>query len=240
MSRAAQSARSLAALLVLLTILVVGTGRQPTGAPAPGIAPAGPSYLFLSANTDDHLSLHEASRRLASPEQKLSHHLVAEILRELRLRGASVHDAVGDWSDGVENSLVVVLPAAEPASLRCAAAWFGLLARQKAVLAFHADPAGVDVLTKLDLPGVDLGALRLQLDRSGILDRTIVPHPHGAGVLVVDEGGRLNGPLECLARKLGGRLRRQAGRCDSLAAPTRPLAEQRYHAVLKEYHAARR
>jgi hypothetical protein len=238
MSRAAPSVRSSGALLLLAAILAAGAGL-PTGGTSRR-APAGPSYLFLSANTDDHLSLTEASQRLHSPAQKLSHHLVSEILRELRVRSARVNDAVGDWSEGVENSLVVVLPTAEPAALRCAAAWFGLLAQQKAVLAFYADPAGGDVLTTLELPGVDLATLRRLLDHHGIHDRTLVPHAHGSGVLVVDAGGRLSEPLDNLARQLGGRLRRQAGRCESLAGPTRVQARQRYHEVLRAYHAARR
>ena len=158
MSRFASPSRAAGLLLVILLAACLSV---PTESASSRPAPAGPSYLFLSPNRDVDLSLPEVSRRLASPAHRQFHRLAGKILQELGVRGAEVHDAVGDWSDGVENSLLVVLPDAAPAdALRCAAACFGLAADQKAVLAFHADPAGRDVLTVLDLPGRDLAAVR--------------------------------------------------------------------------------
>ncbi len=56
--------RSLLALLLVLAACVA----VPVGSSLPH-GPTGPSYLFLSSNTDDHLSLAEASQppRLACP-----------------------------------------------------------------------------------------------------------------------------------------------------------------------------
>ncbi len=178
-------------LLVLSLVLAAGTFLPGGVAPEP-LAPTGPSYLFLSPNIDDHLSLAEVSRRLGSPMHKHYHQLAGDILRQLGVNDLQVHDAFGDWGDGVENSLLVVLPAAEPQTLRCAAAWFGLLAQQKAVLAFHPDPAGPDLLTTLDLAGYELAAARLLLDQHGVHDRTILVH-----------AARL--PGRCPGRRLIGR-----------------------------------
>ena len=86
--------RSLLALSLVLSACVavpVGSSIQH--------GPAGPSYLFLSSNTDDHLTLVEASRRLASPVQLRYHRVAGDILQRLGVKDAKVHDAVGDWGD---------------------------------------------------------------------------------------------------------------------------------------------
>jgi hypothetical protein len=225
-------------LLVLALALASSAALFPRR-DAPRAAPSGPSYLFLSPNIDDHLSLAEASRRLVSPAHKQYGLLAGDILRQLGVRGAEVHDAVGDWCEGVENSLVVVLPSAEPDTLRCAAAWFGLAAQQKAVLAFYGDPAGADVLNILDLPGRDLAAARWLLDRHGVRDRAIRVHPRGSQVLVLDAEGRLGEALGQLARHSRGRLRCYPGRGESLAGPTRLQARQRYAEVIRAYQVSR-
>ncbi len=112
--------------------------------------------------------------------------MAGDILQRLGVKDAQVHDAVGDWGDSVENSLLVVLPDAHPKTLRCAAAWFGLVAQQKAVLAFHPDPAGTHLLSVLDLPGHDLATARRLLDKHGIRDRTILAHQGGCRVIVLE------------------------------------------------------
>src|SRR5262245_48075080 len=64
-------------------------------------------FLFLSANTDEDLPLEEATRRLHSPRQKEFRELAAQLLdASARHR---VRDAMGDWSDGVENSILVTV-----------------------------------------------------------------------------------------------------------------------------------
>jgi hypothetical protein len=201
-------------------------------------APTGPSYLFLSPNTEDHLSLVEASKRLDSPVQQRYRQLAGDILQRLGVPDAKVHDALGDWGDCVENSLLVVLPATDPPTLRCAAAWFGLVAEQKAVLAFHPDPAGSHMLTVLDLPGHDLRAARWLLDQHGIRDRTILAHPGGCRVIVLETDS--SGPaLLQAARDAGGRLHHCIGRGECLAGPTRSQARQRYAEILRAYQVGR-
>jgi hypothetical protein len=221
--------RSLLALLLVLAACVA----VPVGSSLHH-SPAGPSYLFLSSNTDDHLTLVEASRRLASPVQLRYHRLAVDILQRLGVKDAKVHDAVGDWGDSVENSLLVVLPDARPQTLRCAAAWFGLVAQQKAVLAFHPDPAGTHVLSVLDLPGRGLAAARRLLDKHGIRDRTILAHHWGCRVIVL-ESRTAESALSDAVRSAHGRLRSYAGRGECLAGPTRLQARQRYTDIIEAY-----
>ncbi len=221
--------RSLLALVVLLAACVaipVGSSVHPVL--------AGPSYLFLSPNTDDHLSPAEASRRLASPAQFQYHQLAGDILKQLGVNDAKVHDVLGDWDDNVENSLLVVLPAAHPQTLRCAAAWFGLVAQQKAVLAFHPDPEGNHRLTVLDLPGRNLAAVRRLLDEHGIHDRTILVHQGGCRVIVL-ESHLADPALRDAALAAHGRLHSYTGRGECLAGGTRLQARERYAEIIQAY-----
>src|SRR4051794_5896167 len=111
----------LAALLGGLSVAVAqSTARRPE---AP---PAHPACLFLSPNIEDGLSLAESLRRLDSRDQAQSRELAHSILQRLGVPGGEVHNALGEWSEGVENSLLVVVPdAIDIRTLRCAAAWFG-------------------------------------------------------------------------------------------------------------------
>jgi hypothetical protein len=238
MSRFAPSSRSAASLLALSVTLAACFALVPQHT-APRPAPTGPSYLFLSPNTDGDLSLAEVSRRLVSPAQKQYRHLTSDLLRQLGLAGAEVHDAVGDWSEGVENSLLVVLPSADPQALRCAAAWFGLMARQKAVLAFHADPWGSDFLVVLDLPERDFALVRCLLDGHGIRARTILTHACGSRIVVLDRGGQQTEALRGVARHSRARLSWHTGRAESLDGPTPLQARQRYREVIRAYQISR-
>src|SRR5262249_37783803 len=159
-----------------------------------------------SPNTDVGLSLQESVRRLGSPEHADSRRLADRILRELAVGPGLVHDALGEWQGGVENSLLVVLPQApDAAPLRCAAACFRLAADQKAVLAFRPDPRGADVLVTLRVSAA-LADVRRLLDARGIRDRTILIDPDGCRVFVLDGGGRRAGALAELARVMNARL----------------------------------
>src|SRR5205823_5452536 len=123
----------------------LGSVRLLPALPQPAPAPVGSACLLLSPNVDDGLDLAEARRRLRSPEHARYRRLAGDILDDLGIRRHQVHDALGEWQGGVENSLLVGLVGpADPGTLACAAACFGLAAQQKAVLAFHADPAGPD------------------------------------------------------------------------------------------------
>src|SRR5262245_51255791 len=97
-------------LATLLGVLAGLALALPRGGPASAPAPPAPAYLFLSPNTDHGLPLPEAARRLRSPAQERSRRLAAEILRQVGAPRAAVVNAVGDWSDGAENSLLAVVP----------------------------------------------------------------------------------------------------------------------------------
>jgi hypothetical protein len=197
------------------------------------IRSAGPALLFLSPNTDEGLSLEESLRRMGTPVHENSRLLARDILQHLAAGHAEVHDALGDWEGGAENSLLVVLhQTRESQLLRCAVAWFGLLTRQKAVLAFRPHPWGRDVVATIDVPGY-LPEIRAHLDRHGLRDRTILIDRTGCRVVVLDEGGRQQVALRQFARTLNGRLELQRGHSEAVVGATRDEARTRYREVLR-------
>lgn len=214
------------ALALALTWLALPLGHNPA-------APSAPAILFLSPNTDEGLTLEESLKRLAMPDHARCRGLAQRILNDLEVGPGHVHDALGEWEGGIENSLLVILPLAPDAeTLRCAAAWFGLVADQKAVLAFRPERRGPDILLMLEVPGTWLEVRQL-LDAHGIRDRTILFDAGGCRVYVLDEGGQLRHAAQRLAKTTNGRLTSQRGRGESLAGATREEARERYREVLR-------
>jgi hypothetical protein len=194
------------------------------------------AYLFLSPNTDEHLDLTQAQQRLRSPDHARYRRLASHILGDLGVAAHQVHDVLGDWGGGAENSLLVVLPCGtDPEAVRYAAASFGLAARQKSVLAFHADPSGPDALVTLDLPGLRLEEVRKALDEHGLPERTLLAHAGGWRALVVLAGGA----CVALPGVPGAAATRQPGRGEYLGEPDRLRAGERYRAVIRAYQAQR-
>ncbi|MFO0844046.1 MAG: hypothetical protein U0797_16870 [Gemmataceae bacterium] len=208
--------------LALLAGLLLAA-RLVVGAHGTAAAPHGPALLFFSSNTEDGLSLRQAVDRLGAPAHERCRARAERVLRELSAGPALVHDAIGDWQDGVENSLLVVLPRSPDAgTLRRAAAWFGLIGDQKAVLAFRPEPGGRDVLVTLVVPGT-LEEVRDRLTVHGVHDRTILVEADGCRVIVVVEGERY-AELAAAAARMKATIDRRHGRSELLAAPTRDEA----------------
>lgn len=223
-SRSRSSLAYLAALLIAARLLV--------GVPA--TINGGPALLFFSANTEEGLSLREAIDRIGDPNHTRVRHLAAKVMRDLSAGPALVHDTIGDWEDGVENSLLVELPrSAHPATLRQAAAWVGLIGDQKAVLAFRPDVRGSDVLVMMVVPGT-LQEVRDTLTRHGVHDRTILVEADGCRVYIVADGGEEYAAVAAAALKMNAAMEARPGRSELLAGPTRDEARRRYQEVIRQ------
>jgi hypothetical protein len=231
--RSRSAAGALAGLLVALVFLFPARTLPLANA---GDERQSVAYLFLSSNTDEQLSLSQAVARLDSPVQAHFRGVVGAILDQLDVGRYRVLDGVGDWSDGVENSILVTFtPPADEATLRYAAAWFGLLADQKSVLAFVADPAGPDAVLAFDLPLRDVQVLRLVLDRHGIPCRTLLPQVNGCRVIVFDEGRRFGAVLHRLGAWHDAAIRSTAGKGFLVGETTRLEARERYQREIRCY-----
>lgn len=221
-------------LRLLLFAAVLGVASLIAPAPMPVLPVHGEGVLFLSSNTDVGLDAEQSLARHRSDDHRRGRDLVRSVLADLGVRRADIRDGVGDWADGSENSLVVrVSRGVSPVTMRRAAAKFGLLASQKAVLIFRPDASGRDALHVVETPA-PMHVVRARLDRHGLDDRTLVVTPGGVRVLVVDIGGERGGDFRDLTRSVGGRGATTRGRADLLAGPTRAEAAARYREVLDE------
>lgn len=190
---------------------------------------------FLSSNTEDGLTLGDAERRLESPRHEHFRRRAEALAIGAGMRGVHVFDALGDWSDGVENSLLVQSEFdAGRTTLREVAARFGLEARQKSVLVFHADEGGRDETAFLELPPTALPVLRNRLDAHGILFRTIVRTRDGIQVVVLDQQKPSHARIEQAAKALHGRVQFIAGESLSLGADDREAARQQFRSTIRE------
>jgi hypothetical protein len=249
---------SLAALLLLLAV-------HPWLGSVPSAHPAGSAYLFLSPNTEEQLTLDQARARLRSPAHQQFRDVAQGILDQVGSSEGRVFDALGDWTDGTENSLLVVVPRPherrlnrgfpdEPSgartmledasTLRYVAAWFGLLADQKSVLVFTPTPSGTDAVLEMDVPGVgerspeaspSLNALRHGLDEQGIRVRTLVLREGGVRVVLYDKGQQQQASLERVARRFGGRLSSTPGVGFPLEESTRRRARSRFQEEIRRF-----
>jgi hypothetical protein len=196
------------------------------------------AYLFLSSNTDEDLALEEARRRLSAETQSRYRHVASDILARIGLSEHETRNALGDWSDGVENSILVEISnSPDRARLRYAAAWFGLLANQKSVLLFRADMGGPDCVYQLDVPEASTPQLRRVLDTHGIKFRTILPRGQGHRVVVFDEGRQLRVKLTRLAAFYEVRLSETMGAGAFLGDDERAAAQRAFRQVIDEYEA---
>ncbi len=193
------------------------------------------SYVFISPNTRDNLTLKEAIEGLRSAdEQRLIEEtrLVACRLR-LRLR---VRKAVGSWTDGAEPSTLIRASATE-SSLRYAASWLGKFARQKAVLYFRQSSSGEDGMYVLILPRQhpDLAAITTELDSNGVADRTVVPSKKRVLVYIVDLKDKLRAKVLTAAQRLHARLSFIKGQGELIGDDDREKAQAVFEREVLKY-----
>ena len=164
------------------------------------------SYVFVSPNTRENLTIREAIARLSSlDEQRL---IDEAVLVTCRLHVASrVQRAVGSWSDGAQHS-TVLRTRADETTLRYAASWLGKFARQKTVLCFHRRSSGRARMYVLFVPrgNRDMAAVAAELDSDGLANRTLVPRKMRMLIYVVDLKNELRAKVQTAARRLRARI----------------------------------
>ncbi len=136
----------------------------------------GDSISFISPNVST-LTFAEAVHALDGDRQKLVAAASAEIDEKLGIKSVN-HPAIGAWSDGAENSLMVIAPGASTAQIRVASAMKGYIADQKAVLVFHPDVKGNDFLASFDVDGKATG-IHEKLLKDGLSFHTLQPVGEG-------------------------------------------------------------
>ena len=163
------------------------------------------SYLFISPNTHEGLTLNDALINLASPEESAIISQIKDAGCRLGLRPV-VFKSIGSWSDGAEHS-TVSRTTTDTETLRYLSARLGNFARQKMVLTFHRDHSGSARLYVVRLNRRrSITAATRELDRDQIPNRTIVPLRSQLRIYIVDLTGVLLKKTQTAARHLGGSL----------------------------------
>jgi hypothetical protein len=233
--------RKVDGILLLLALLLAcageGFSQQSNSLEARDAgAQSGRSYLFVSPNTSENLTLKEALRKLNSPEE------IALILdgRSLACRlglKARIAKTIGSWTGGVEHSTLLRIVTDEQA-VRYADAWLGKRARQKSVLYFQKRATGASRMYVLTARrrGRSLSLIAKILDRSGVANRTLVPFAHRTLIYVVDLKDELRRQIADAAQRLGARTRVLEGTGDFIGDDgDRDKAQQVYSEIITKY-----
>ncbi len=194
------------------------------------------TVAFSSPNVEQ-LDFGQALNRLHSDNHRQFRESAAQLLNRLQVKG-KIEDAIGDWEDGAENSLVHDLNVPSHDLSRYIAAWLGRIGKQKAVLHFIPDKAGKDFLHETTVPQTDLASLRGQLSQLGIQFRTLVPQPEGTKVLLFDEGGQLKDRFVQFARANRGQVQQLSGTGEFIGGPDRAAASEKYRQIIGDYESA--
>lgn len=100
---------------------------------------------------------------------------------------STAQNAVGDWPNGSEESIVHTAPkGTDYNKLKYLAAWHGISGQKKSVLIFHPNPKGPDSLYHIEHPSTDMGEVRKQLIAAGIHYKTLLPGSKNTKVMVFD------------------------------------------------------
>lgn len=151
-------------------------------------------FVAVSPNDwDAEMSFDEAAESIRSEKHQTSHAITDDIFDEMGLEHTT-HDALGDWADGAEDSLLVEVEAPESMDqMKYVASLTGKFFNQKGALSFIVDEKGVDSFYKINIPVEkgDINAIRSTLDKLKLEFRTLIPGPTGTMVVIYDEGTTL-------------------------------------------------
>jgi hypothetical protein len=199
------------------------------------------AHVFSSPNTGE-LNFPQALTASQSSGQAGFRHIALDLLGKLGIRQHQVEDAIGDWSDGAENSVAARLDEpVDPSKVQYLAAWMGLLGHQKSVLAFIPGE-GPDTLHELQTSQTDLSFLRRRLSEIGIPFRTLVPHhKEGTTIYVWDQGNKLSPNVHAAKDTFGGQISSIPGTGTLIGedpSQTRSASRANYRSIISDFEGA--
>lgn len=143
-----------------------------------------------------------ALRRLRSKQQQALHGVARQIASSLQLAPAKTRDAIHDTPQQSTPSIAQAVASGDPATVRYAASWYGLLSRTPQLVAFHVRPEGPDSVYKFEARGSG-EELRGKLDRAGVTNRVLLPTRQGFEVLVFDPARQMRDRVKTFVRAHG-------------------------------------
>lgn len=189
--------------------------------------------IFVSPNEKEDLTFDQAVQGLGSKEQSSMKTLAADVIEKID-SGGEVHNAIGDWSDGAENSLVLMPHTKDRDKVRYMAAVLGDHANQKAVIPFIPDSKGKDSVWTFEVPE-DLDKTRETLNKFGVQFRTLEKKSSGTHVYIFDPGSSLRGKMEELGEHYDKSIGRIKGTGEFVGGDTREEGRQAYSKIFEQY-----
>jgi hypothetical protein len=155
----------------------------------------------------------------------------------------TAQNAVGDWPNGSEESIVHTAPqGTDPARLKYLAAWHGISGQKKSVLVFHPNPKGPDSLYHMVHPSTDMGEVREQLIAAGINYKTLLPGKTSTRVMVYDPNRGMRNTIDQYATNNNLNVEENIGQGEIVghngdwnSAGALPKSRQAYTNIIGEY-----
>lgn len=155
----------------------------------------------------------------------------------------TAQNAVGDWPNGSEESIVHTAPQdTDPARLKYLAAWHGISGQKKSVLVFHPNPKGPDSLYHMVHPSTDMGEVREQLIAAGINYKTLLPGKTSTRVMVYDPNRGMRNTIDQFATNNNLNVEENIGQGEIVghngdwnSAGALPKSRQAYTNIIGEY-----
>jgi hypothetical protein len=190
---------------------------------------------IVSPNTKTDLKLEQAIAGMNSPEE-------AKLVNQAVNLGCVVRSpisafrALGSWTDGAENSVLLRVRGDEE-SLRYVLSRMGRDAEQKYVIYFHPQPKGsVDLYVLRPGTGVrNLIKLSNELERAGIPFRTLVPSRGTTAIYIIDLDRDLREKILAAARKLRAQVNKETGNAKLFGDDVREKAKEKFDQEIKNY-----
>ena len=189
---------------------------------------------FASPNEKENGTFEDARAALSSDEQKKFHALAEKVVERVG-GGGEVNDAIGDWSDGAENSLVVHSANGDPDNVCYQMSVLGKAANQKAVIAFSLAEDGSDSIYTFNTPA-SMVSVRATLDGFGLKYRTLEPQlDGGTRVYIFDQGRGLRDTLDQVGAHYETPIRVYRGTGAFIGGDTREAGRQAYDQIISAY-----
>lgn len=165
------------------------------------------AYQFYSPNIEEDLDFQQAYKQLDGDRQAWYKTISNDIDDKLGLKTTSLN-AIGDWSDGAENTVYNVIEnAPDYETVRYSAALKGAVGNQKAVVTFMESEDGPSSLYVAHFNSSNAEEIRKILDNAGLQFRTIIPQKGGTDVAVFDENSDLRDNIVKLSEQHGDIIR---------------------------------
>ncbi len=193
------------------------------------------NYGFVSPNTKTDLQLKQAIANMSAADETKLLKQAVNLSCVVRSR-ITAFRALGSWSDGAEQSVLVRVKGDE-ATLRYVLSRMGRDAQQKFVIYFHPQAAGtIDLYTLRPRSGNrNLVALSNKLERAGIPFRTMVPSSGTTAIYIIDLERDLRPKIMAAARSLRARVNSEPGAAQLFGDEDRDKAKAKFEEEIKKY-----